>query len=377
MTSFEIPVEQNWYEIEEVDQLDSPALVFYADRILANIELLKHSIDSLDRLRPHVKTHKCAEVSRLMIDAGITKFKCATIAEAEMLGACGAVDVLLSYQPVGPKVFRYINLVHTFPLTKFSCLVDDISALKVLSLAAIAAGITINVFLDLNLGMNRTGILPDDKALSLYQEMSAMEGIDVLGLHGYDGHIHDANIAERKEKWQIAWNAIQKFNDKIFGCGLPAPIIIAGGTPTFPFYAAQEYIECSPGTFILWDDGYLHTCSEQKYFVAAVLLSRVISLPGETKVTVDLGHKAVAAENELTKRVSFLNVPEAKIIGQSEEHLVLELPKGHGFKVGDVLYGLPIHICPTVALYDSAVIVNQHKIKGKWEITSRKRKISI
>lgn len=377
MTSLEIPVEQNWYEINGVNKLDSPALVFYTDRISANIALLKNSIDSVDRLRPHVKTHKCAEVSRLMINAGITKFKCATIAEAEMLGACGAADVLLSYQPVGPKISRFISLVSAFPLTKFSCLVDNEDALKALSAAAIAARMKINVFLDLNLGMNRTGVLPDDKALSLYQEMSAIEGIDVLGLHGYDGHIHDANITERKEKWQIVWNAIQKFNDKIFGCGLPAPIIIAGGTPTFPFYAAQEYIECSPGTFILWDDGYLRTCSEQKYFVAAVLLSRVISLPAETKVTVDLGHKAVAAENELTKRVSFLNAPEAKIIGQSEEHLVLEMPKGHGFKIGDVLYGLPIHICPTVALYDRVTTVSHHEINGEWEITSRKRKINI
>ncbi|WP_316818945.1 D-TA family PLP-dependent enzyme [Pedobacter nyackensis] len=376
MTSFGIPVEQTWYEIDGVNELESPALVFYTDRILANIELLKNSIDSVDRLRPHVKTHKSAEVCRLMINAGITKFKCATIAEAEMLGTCGAADVLLSYQPVGPKIWRYITLVDTFPLTKFSCLVDNADALKALSLAAVKAGIKINVFLDINLGMNRTGILPDDKALALYQEMNAIVGIHVLGLHGYDGHIH-GTLAERREKWQVAWNSIQRFNDKIFGCGLPAPVIVAGGTPTFPFYAAQEYIECSPGTFILWDNGYLHACAEQKYFVAAVLVSRIISLPGETKVTVDLGHKSVAAENELSKRVSFINAPEAKIIGQSEEHLVLEMPKGHGFKLGDVLYGLPIHICPTVALYDVATTVHQHKINGNWEITSRKRKISI
>jgi len=377
MINLELPVEQDWYEISQVNTLDSPALAFYTDRIQANIDLLKDSIDSIERLRPHVKTHKCAEITKLMIAAGISKFKCATIAEAEMLGRCGAADVLLAYQPVGPKISRYIELMTTFPLTKFSCLVDNIHALDALSVAASEDGATISVFLDLNLGMNRTGISADEKALAFYLEMYAKEGITVLGLHGYDGHIHDASIVERKEKWQIGWKAIQSLSDQIVSNGLPDPVIVAGGTPTYPFYAAQKNIECSPGTFILWDNGYLHTCPEQKYFIAATLVTRVISLPDETKLTTDLGHKAVAAENELAKRVSFLNAPEAKIIGQSEEHLVLEMPKGHGFKIGDVLYGLPIHICPTVALYDRVATVYHHKINGEWEITSRKRKINI
>jgi D-serine deaminase-like pyridoxal phosphate-dependent protein len=158
---------------------------------------------------------------------------------------------------------------------------------------------------------------------------------------------------------------------------LPLPVIVGGGTPTYPFYAAQPEVECSPGTFILWDKGYQNSFEEQEYSIAAVLISRVISLPDETKVSLDLGHKAVAAENELTKRVSFLNAPDAKIISQSEEHLVLEMAKGHGFKIGDVLYGLPIHICPTVALYDRAATVIDYKITGEWSIVSRNRKINI
>ncbi|MNL21696.1 hypothetical protein D3C87_1429990 [compost metagenome] len=155
------------------------------------------------------------------------------------------------------------------------------------------------------------------------------------------------------------------------------PLIIAGGTPTYPFYAEKEEVECSPGTFALWDKSYQDTCAEQDYDIAAVLISRIISLPDETKICLDLGHKAVAAENELTKRVSFLNAAGAKIISHSEEHLVLEMPEGHGFKIGDVLYGLPIHICPTVALYDKAATVSRYKIDGEWTIISRKRKINI
>ncbi|MGY0040357.1 hypothetical protein [Pedobacter sp. NJ-S-72] len=96
-----------------------------------------------------------------------------------------------------------------------------------------------------------------------------------------------------------------------------------------------------------------------------------------TKVTVDLGHKSVAAENVLKRRVYFLNAPNAEAVSQSEEHLVLELGPDHGFQIGDVLYGLPIHICPTVALYGNATIVTNHKITGGWKIISRERKINI
>lgn len=369
--------EQDWYIIDNVNELDSPALAFYPDRIERNIATLKASIDSVDRLRPHVKTHKSAEVTLLMINAGITKFKCATIAEAEMLGACGAADVLLAYQAVGPKVKRYASLVKAFPLTRFSCLVDNEDSLNELSEAVVASGLEINVFMDLNIGMNRTGIFPDDKALALYEKMSAIEGVKAVGLHGYDGHIHDASLSLRKEKWLVGWNAINSLKDSIVAKGLPRPVIVGGGTPTYSFYAEQVDVECSPGTFVLWDSGYQRSFGEQKYDVAAVLVTRVISLLNETKICLDLGHKAVAAENELTKRVSFLNAPEAKIVSQSEEHLVLELVKGHGFKVGDVLYGVPIHICPTVALYDRAATIANHKFTGEWSITSRNRKINI
>jgi len=365
-----------WFEIDE-NTLDSPALVFYPDRIAENINMLKESIDSIDRLRTHVKTHKSVEGTLLLISSGISKFKCATISEAEMLAVYGAKDVLLAYQPVGPKVNRFISLMETFGLTRFSCLVDNEYSLNELSAAAIEAGLKINVFLDLNLGMNRTGILPDERALGLYQKMSDCRGINAVGLHGYDGHIHDVSLSLRKEKWQVGWNSITSLRDSIIAKGLPAPVIVAGGTPTFPFYAEQAEVECSPGTFILWDKGYQDNFAEQEYLIAAVLLTRVISLPDETKITVDLGHKAVAAENELTKRVTFMNAPDAKIVSQSEEHLVLELGKNHGFKIGDVLYGLPKHICPTVALYDRAATAKDNKVTGEWYILSRNRKINI
>src|SRR5436309_3559529 len=96
--------QDDWYRINDIDKLDTPALVIYPERVKQNIETLKSMIDDVSRLRPHAKTNKSKEATLLMLAAGITKFKCATIAEAEMLGMCNALDVLLAYQPVGPKL---------------------------------------------------------------------------------------------------------------------------------------------------------------------------------------------------------------------------------------------------------------------------------
>ncbi|QNK65008.1 D-TA family PLP-dependent enzyme [Pedobacter sp. PAMC26386] len=366
----------DWYLIDNVAQLDSPALVFYQERMTANTEKLKQSIDDINRLRPHVKTHKTIEITLQLLKVGITKFKCATIAEAEMLGICKAPDVLLAYQPVGPKIDRFIQLMETYPKTSFSCLIDNGFSLRAIALAALIAGIKVRLFLDLNVGMNRTGILPE-KAIDLYTAAESEQGIEMIGLHAYDGHIHEADFLLREKRAAVILDAISKLTKQIVWKGMSEPVIVAGGTPTFPIYAGRNAIECSPGTFILWDKGYQDAFAEQDFLTAALVITRIISLTDETKITVDLGHKSVAAENVLKRRVHFLNAPAAQAVSQSEEHLVLELGLDHGFQIGDILYGLPIHICPTVALYGVANIVTHHKLTEEWKIISRERKINI
>ena len=136
-------------------------------------------------------------------------------------------------------------------------------------------------------------------------------------------------------------------------------------------------VECSPGTFVYWDKGYEDMLAEQSFLPAALVVTRVISLPGDTTLCLDLGHKSIAAERELKERVYFLNAPELITVAQSEEHLVVEAGKDHQYKIGEVLYGLPYHVCPTVALYESAVTIEQHTITGEWKNVARDRKITI
>jgi D-serine deaminase-like pyridoxal phosphate-dependent protein len=370
-------IEDNWYQISDVEKLDTPALVIYPERVEKNIDILKSMIDDVSRLRPHVKTNKCIDATKLMLKAGINKFKCATIAEAEMLGMSEAPDVLLAYQPIGPKLERLIKLILKYPQTKYSCLTDNKIAAQKLSDAAIEQGMKIGIYIDLNIGQNRTGISPGNDALQLYSFCVGLPGIVVLGLHAYDGHIHDTDLSVRTQKCNASFDLVKKLQDEIISKGYPDPVIIAGGTPTFPVHAKRKSVECSPGTFIYWDRGYSLACAEQEFLTAALVISRVVSLPDETKLCLDVGHKSVAAENELNKRIYFLNAEELQFVSQSEEHLVVDAGKNHQYKIGDVMYGLPYHVCPSVALYERAATVEDHRISGEWLTIARDRKITI
>ncbi|GAB3700287.1 D-TA family PLP-dependent enzyme [Spirosoma flavus] len=366
-----------WYQIDNLTHLDTPALVVYPDRVKANIAALLRAIGDVNRLRPHVKTNKSREASQLLLDAGIRKFKCATIAEAEMLAMIGAPDVLLAYQPNGTKMHRLLELITTYPATQFSCLVDNVATARQLSELAVTTNVVIPVFIDLNVGMNRTGIVPGEAVLSLYAQLDQLPGIRPMGLHAYDGHIRNPDLAQRTKECDAAFWPVQLLSETITSRGFAKPILVMGGSPTFPIHARHPGAECSPGTFIYWDKGYKNGLPEQNFEPAALVVTRVISLPTSTRICVDLGHKSVAAENELSERVTFLNAPDLKAVGQSEEHLVLEAGEGHTYQVGDVLYGLPIHICPTVALYERAYTIEHGNVTGEWQTIARDRVISV
>lgn len=365
----------HWYELKNVEQVDSPAIVVYKDRIVENISLLKTMIDDIQRLRPHVKTNKMKEVVTLMQDAGIQRYKCATIAEAEMLGMAGAEDVLLAYQPVGPKVVRLLELVQKYPDTLFSCLVDNEAAATAIS-KVFAEHRKLPVYLDLNVGMNRTGIVPGAAALALYQYLHTLPGITPVGLHAYDGHLHDTDMDIRKKRCDEAYAPVPVLQQAITDSGLPQPVIVAGGSPTFPIHAKREHIQCSPGTFVFWDWGYANNLPEQHFNWAAVVITRVISIIDKQLLCLDLGHKSIAAESP-QPRVHFLNAPEAQPVSQSEEHLVLKVADTSAYPIGTVFYGIPLHICPTVALYEKAYVAVDNAVVANWAVVARNRQIIV
>jgi len=170
----------NWYEIKNEGSIDSPALILYKERVQQNIELVLKMRDA-SLLRPHVKTNKIAEVCKMMLDTGITKYKCATIAEAEMLGMINAPDVLIAYQPTPVKAKRIMALIQKYPSTHFSCLIDDAVNAENISAVFNAGNICVDVYIDVNDGMNRTGIKPQN-AFRLFEACEKLTGIKIIGL---------------------------------------------------------------------------------------------------------------------------------------------------------------------------------------------------
>ncbi|RFM29453.1 D-TA family PLP-dependent enzyme [Deminuibacter soli] len=365
-------MQQQWFHISNIDTIDSPALAFYPARISENIRTAITMAGDVQRLRPHVKTNKTAEVCSMMLQQGITRFKCATIREAAMLAQVQAPDVLLAYQPVGPKIQRLLQLVKEYPHTTFSCVTDNEAQARAIAAVFEQAGSSIGIYIDLNVGMNRTGIVPGEAALQLYTLCRTLPGLHIKGLHAYDGQIHDATEEARKTQADTGFAPVANMMEAIQQQTGKRPAVIAGGSPSFEAHIAREQVELSPGTFVFWDKGYAQMMPDQRFHYAALVLTRVISIVNKELLTLDLGHKAIAPEMP-QPRVYFLNHPGATIVAQSEEHLVVQVPDTSVHSIGDVWYGVPHHVCPTVSMYDEAQVIENHTAVQTWKITARGR----
>ena len=368
-----------WYLLNKPEEVISPSLLFYKDRIENNIRSMVHIAGDVNRLVPHVKTHKTAEIVRLQLDAGVSKFKCATIAEAEMLADAGAKWILLAYQMVGPNIPRLFALRKKYSDVTFSSLIDNEQSAQILNDISEKENFISTIFIDVNNGMNRSGHPTDGTILSLYRFLSTLPNISVSGVHVYDGHIRNAEFSERKATSDHAFEQVYPLFDLIKEATEKEPMIIAGGSPSFTVHTLRRDVFLSPGTNVLWDWGYGDLFDDQPFLHAALILTRVVSKPSAGIVTIDLGHKSVAAENPVDKRFRLLNLNGYTLTGQSEEHGVLEIgiEAWESIQIGDVYYALPYHICPSVALHDYASVIENGEVTDEWKIVARNRRLTI
>ena len=366
------------YFIADADQIPSPSLVVYLDLVQQNISRAVAIADGdVSRLRPHVKTHKTREVIEMQREAGITKHKCATLREAEMIAEAGATDVLIAYQMVGPNVDRLVALRRRFPGVDFKVTVDGTDAVEWLGEAMRRSGSTIKTVLDLNVGMNRTGISVSEDAVELYTQMDRKTGVTPWGLHVYDGHIRDEDIEARRKSCDRSLAQMMEMRDRLLAKGLDIPLIVMGGTPTFPIYAETPGVETSPGTFIFFDLGYATRYPDLGFTPAALLLSRIISIPTPGQITLDLGYKAIASDPQGV-RGAVLNIEGAEVGHQNEEHWVVKIPQGTEVRLGQEVYVCPTHICPTVALHQSYYVIDgDGRCIDTWDVTARNRSVEV
>ncbi|GLU43504.1 D-TA family PLP-dependent enzyme [Allomuricauda sp. NBRC 101325] len=364
-----------WYEIENIDTVDSPSIALYLEHLKFNIHEMISLVDgNTNRLMPHIKTNKMPKVMALLVSSGIKNFKASTIAEAEIAAEAGASSVLIAHQLVGPKVNRLILLMKRFPNTQFSTLLDNTGSTELLNQLATEEKVIVPIYIDINNGMNRSGIEIGKELDDLMAFLNTCKALQFKGFHVYDGHLRDSEFAVRNEKIETGLKDVNSYFKAVREKYQDAQMI-CGGTPSFTSHLLEQNRITSPGTCVLWDWGYGEKLTEQKFKPAALLITRVISKPTDGIITVDLGHKSVAAENPIDKRVKFLNLENYQLLSQSEEHGVIKVKDWDKYKVGDVFYGVPYHICPTINLHDEVSVIENGKKVNSWEITARKRKL--
>jgi D-serine deaminase-like pyridoxal phosphate-dependent protein len=331
------------------------------------------------RLRPHCKTHKMREIIEMLLTRGVSKHKCATLAEAEMLAEAGAKDIFLAYNLVGPNIARAVKFVERYPDAKFSVTADDEQAIAALDRAMISASRRIEVLVDIDTGLHRTGVPAGGAAEKLYAQIASSKGLAPGGLHHYDGHNGQTSLDERTQAVAKAFEPTLALRDVLVRDGVSVPRIVAGGTGSFPVFAKMNdpALDLSPGTCVLHDAGYAGKFPDLRFAPAAVLLTRVISRPTADRVTCDLGYKACASDPPAGSRLTFPDLPEARELLQNEEHLVLAVAEDCRLRPGDELIAIPRHICPTSALHKQAYVVSGGRVVGTWSVAARDRQLTI
>ena len=360
------------YAIEDTSSILTPALLIYPGFVDANIQTTLRILgNDENRWRPHIKTAKLAAILRRFVAHEVTRFKCSTT--LELLTACenGATDVLLAFPVVGANARRTVEIADQFSSVRVSVLVESAEQ------ATLWNGTNVGIFIDLNPGMNRTGIGGD--RLDDVRAIAQQSGAQFRGLHYYDGHMSTYALHERERPAHEGYDRLIEIVDALESSGLEIGEVITSGTPAFPFALTYHGFRgrrfqhsVSPGTVVFNDATTLRQLPpEYGYVPAALVLSTVVSRPLPNVFTCDAGHKSVSAD---------AGVPTCAIVGHtdwtpskpSEEHLPVEIvADAQAPSLAESIYLLPRHVCPTVNNFDQALFIKDGHVIGIERVTAR------
>jgi D-serine deaminase-like pyridoxal phosphate-dependent protein len=369
------------HRILDAERLLTPALAIYPSIVDANIDAVLRILEGdPQRWRPHVKTAKLLSVMRRLIERGITNFKCATT--LELLTACeaGAQDVLIAYPCVGARALRVGEIADRFPSVSISALVEDATHVKVWK------GSRVGLFIDINPGMNRTGIQQErDSEIIEVAGAILSSALPFRGVHYYDGHQNDLDVGVRTRAAHRGYDRLLEITRALAQCGFPVQETITSGTPSLlcalsyaGFKQAGFVHRVSPGTLIYNDVTSLKQLPAAYGLApAVVIVATVVSHPAPNIVTCDAGHKTVSVDCGVPN-CEVLGRPDLVPLAPSEEHLPIEVPAGAVVPaIGEMLYLVPRHVCPTLNNFDHALIVRGGRITGVESVTARGREAPI
>ena len=362
------------YRLNHPERISTPAMVVFEHLVDANIAALCEMVGG-ENLMVHVKTHKSEVVTKKQIAAGIAGFKCSTLVEVEMVLAAGGRELVYVMPMVQAiKADRFAELAGSYADAELHAVVSRAEHVKVLGEAAARAGRTLSAMVDIDLGMHRSGCDPAGEAEAIYRAVWDEPGLRCGGIHAYNGHIHETDLAERDRLGEADVALVKELVGRLEGAGMEAATVVGGGSFTFPYFAREAGWYGSPGTSVYWDLGYGEAIPDMPFRAAAMVLCQVIDRHvDQGTFTTDLGSKSIASDPPMATRAGLIGHEVLEVVLQNEEHGVFRWAEALP-EVGTYLLAVPRHVCPTTTMHRASLVVDvAGEVTGTWAHTARDR----
>ncbi len=355
-------------------EIDTPALILDLDKYEANVARMMAAVAGTQvRVRPHAKTHKCSEIARQQVEAGAVGVCCAKLGEAEAMLAGSIDDVLITNEIVGESKMRRLALVaRAYAPARLGVCVDNIEVARQLAAICAAEQVTLDVYIEIDVGQNRGGITAADAIVALARLLHEAPQFNFRGLHAYAGLAqHRRGVPERRAAAQAAAARAARARDVIVEAGLPCEVITGGGTGTFAYdVAGGVYTEVQPGSYLFMDVDYAKNEVDPQappFDVSLFVLATVMSLQDE-RATLDAGVKAFSTDMGPAQPA----FDGWRVRNVSDEHTVLmRSDEATAIKLGDKALLVPSHCDPTVNLHEWIVATRKGRVEAVWPVDAR------
>ncbi|MCI9485453.1 MAG: D-TA family PLP-dependent enzyme [Lachnospiraceae bacterium] len=363
-------------------ELDTPSLLIDRERLLKNLADMQHYADENGvRLRPHTKTHKMPEVAKWQEEQGACGIAVAKVGEAEVMAKAGLRDIFIANEIVGARKLERIAALAKNGI-RISFGVDSPCQVAQAETAFAAAGTTVSVLVEIEVGENRSGIIREEDFFRLLETVKGCPHVSFAGIFSHDGNsYHAADLAELHEIAEGAQRRTLHFAGLAKERGMPCRVVSYGATPTFMNHVKilEGITELRPGTYALMDASQGHAIGTLDR-CAATVLATVISKPTDTRTILDAGAKGLTMQERTAGicatpgKGTILEHPETHIDSVFDEHAILYDKEFHDrMGIGDKVRVIPVHICPVCNLYDRAYLISDGEVIQELEIACRGR----
>lgn len=326
------------------------------------------------RLRPHTKTHKNPAIGRMQLDLGAAGLTVAKVSEAEVMLASGTPDLLIAYPILGAT--KLGRLVEVAKKTNLTVALDSHDAARGLSQAAAAAGVTVGVLVEADVGMRRCGLEPGPALVALAKEVDSLPGLRLEGVQFYPGHFW-VNAPNGPAELDKLRETVGRIRDDFRKAGLPLRIMSGGSSPTlYCSHTIEGVNEVRPGTYVFNDRTQVAAgvCTWED--CAGTILTTIVSTPREKAAIIDGGSKTFTSDplpgSDEGTHGRVVEAPESRFYKMNEEHGYLDLEKADkDLRIGDRVRIIPNHICVAVNMHEKVYGVRGDNVEQVWTVEGR------